>query len=48
VKAALEKFRDYVMAETLCVGMDIMDGMDGMDKMDVNGREVWVKVDRAT
>ena len=46
VAGALEKFRDYIMAETLCVELDTA-GREtcGMVELDMNGRMAGVRVE---
>jgi len=49
VAKALERFRDYVMAETLCVGLELGGGErgEGGEEVDLNGRLAKVGVWKA-
>jgi isoleucyl-tRNA synthetase len=46
IKAALERFGDYIKAETLCVELAETASTEGMAPYDINGREVFLRIDR--
>ncbi|MGC9362139.1 MAG: class I tRNA ligase family protein, partial [Candidatus Syntrophosphaera sp.] len=47
IRAAIEKHRDHILAETLSVEIREADDTEGMQALDINGREVFLRVSKA-
>ncbi len=47
IRAAIDKHRDHILVETLCVEINETDATEDMQALDINGREVYLRVSKA-